>query len=188
MKKIVHFFAFCFLLSNFVMAQEENFESIRPKYEPYQRIIYEGESKKIEALLNNDSTLVWQDNTADLNKTLDYIPKEPPPPEVEKKRVEGWRIMIYRGRDREEALSAKRKSYEIFPKHKVYYQYKTPSYKVKVGDFQNSNEYRPIFKRLKREFPEAVVVPDIINLVIINKKDDTKKDKKKEENQEETKE
>ncbi|TAE72095.1 MAG: SPOR domain-containing protein [Bacteroidetes bacterium] len=170
---IITFFALMF--SNFLIAQEE-FESIRPKYEPYQRTTYEGESKKIEAILNNDSTLVWQDNTDELNKTLDFIPKEAPPPEVEKKRMEGWRIMIYRGRDREEALTAKRKSYEIFPKHKVYYQYKTPSYKVKVGDFQNSNEYKAIFKRLKREFPDAVVVPDIINLIIINKKEKTKKE------------
>lgn len=174
MKKIVQFFIFNFCLLSFLSAQEENFESIRPKFEPYQRVIYEGETKKIEAILNNDSTLVWQDNTAELNKALDYIPKELPPPEVEKKRIVGWRIMIYRGRDRDEALAAKRKSYEIFPKHKVYYQYKTPSYKVKVGDFQNSDEYKGVLRRLKREFAEAVVVPDIINLVIINKKQEEK--------------
>ncbi len=179
MKKIQQILIFLipyFFFSNVLSAQEIPFENLRPKYEPYQRTIYEGENKRIEAILNNDSTLVWQDNTDELNKTLDYIPKAAPPPEVEKRRMEGWRIMIYRGRDRDEALAAKRKSYEIFPKHKVYYKYKTPSYKVKVGDFQSSREYSAIFKRLKRDFPDAVVVPDIIDLIIINKKETLKRE------------
>jgi hypothetical protein len=175
---------FLFLLSWIIIwhctsiAQNENLPQ-RPEYQPYERQIYQGEIKKIEIILPNDSTIVWQDITKELNRLLDYQPVVIEP-ELVKKKEEGWRILIYRGRDRKAALAARQKSYEIFPKHRPYFVYKPPSYKVKVGDFVDASEYSPVFKRLKREFPEAVIVPDIINLVIINKEKPRKKEQNKE--------
>jgi hypothetical protein len=172
MKKIYLFTLFFVFINLHLKAQENNnFQQFRPKYQEYSPKIYEGEQKEITILLTNDTSLVWTDITQELDKALNYVPPIRVIREVEKIKMPGWRILIYRGRDRKKALQAKRRSYELFPQLKPYVEYKTPSYRVKVGDFMDKQDYYGIYKRLKREFPECVVIPDIISVIVINTED-----------------
>jgi hypothetical protein len=49
----------------------------------------------------------------------------------------------------------------------VYIQFKTPNFRVKVGDAINRLEANYLLSQLKSDFPAAVVVPDDI---VINQK------------------
>ncbi len=114
------------------------------------------------------------DITNELNRIWDYVP---PIVKLEKmkRRMEGWRIQIYRGKSVEEAQKIRERSYDLFPNLTPYMEYKTPTYRVKSGDFLTENEAAPFWKRIKRTFPTALIVPDIINVIVLDEDDDEKK-------------
>jgi hypothetical protein len=183
--------SFCLLLGRQGFSQE-NFSVFRAKYN-FEREVYAGntssEPKRIE--LPFDTLVQKADFTKDLNAMLDYVPpKVRYTHEIEKRKFEGWRIQIYRGRSREEANNAKKKSYEMFPNLTAYLEYNAPTYRVKVGDFLDPSEFQSILRRFKRIYPTAISVPAIITLIIDNRerieeeekerlKEKEKKDEKK---------
>ena len=46
--------------------------------------------------------------------------------------------------------------------------YNVPSYKIKVGDFENRNDASKFLRKLNSAFPTAFIVPDIITVKNIN--------------------
>lgn len=139
-----------------------------------------------------DSTAQQYDITAALDKLLDTAPIKLE--RWENKKIEGYRIQIYRGRSRIQASQAREKSYEIFPNATPYMIYSAPTYRVRVGDFLAPSECKPFLKVLKKEFPTALVVPDIVNIMIhhipkfVNDKEKTKDKKETPKNKTEKKE
>lgn len=161
-------------LSTTGSSSEEDFSAFRTKYQ-YERERYQGQAapKVMEIMLESDSNSQNQDITLALNEVLDFIPPEP---EIEEKliKIEGWRIQVYRGNSREEASRARQKSYELFPNVTPYLFYRTPTYRVRIGDFLEPYEYKRIYKIVKKEFPNALVVPDVVNVEIIKPKESPK--------------
>lgn len=49
-----------------------------------------------------------------------------------------------------------------------YMSYNVPSYKIKVGDFENKNEATDFLRRVTAMFPSSFIVPDIITVKNIN--------------------
>ncbi|NJO02875.1 MAG: hypothetical protein HC880_15405 [Bacteroidia bacterium] len=94
---------------------EEDFSRYRARYE-YQRYqpgqVQAG--KVIEIPLRYDSTTQQYDVTVVLNKRLDYVAPIYSNVSYRPVNVEGWRIQIYRGRDREAASEARQRVYELF--------------------------------------------------------------------------
>jgi len=162
---------------------QEDFEPYRAKY-TFERVRFTGSNtgalQRID--LPFDTTAQTQDFTAYLNKTLDYVPPKPKAEAtVKKRKFEGWRIQIYRGKSREEASRARNKSYEMFPNLTPYMEYRAPSYRVNVGDFLDQSEYQPILKKFKRVFPLAIATQAIITIIVDNRGDNAPEKEKKEE-------
>lgn len=148
---------------------QEDFAQYRKHYD-YEREVYTGDNPDqiLEVYLEYDSTTQKFDITERLHVMLDYIPKVIKKP-YEKKELAGWRIQIYRGRSREAASRARERCYNLFQNRVTpYLTYSAPTYRVKVGDFLERYEYADILKALRREFPDAIPVPDKVNIIVRN--------------------
>jgi hypothetical protein len=84
----------------------------------------------------------------------------------EQKGIPGFRIQIFFGSgrtSRDNANEAKAKFLSYFFDKEAYIKYQTPFYKVRIGDFRTKLEALKMFKRVLRKFPNAYIVPDVIN-------------------------
>jgi len=79
--------------------------------------------------------------------------------------MNGYRIQIFFGSGRAartDANESKAKFLSYFPDYKAHILYQSPYYKVRVGDFRTKNEALKFFRRVQRRFPNAYIIPDII--------------------------
>lgn len=81
--------------------------------------------------------------------------------------VPGFRIRIYS----ESGLGAKEEQQRIramflsyYPDIDAYYRYDEPFFKVYVGDCRTKSEALKIYDRIKKNFPNPIIVPDYINI------------------------
>ena len=85
---------------------------------------------------------------------------------AETEGMSGYRIQIYRGSGRnarEEANETKAEFISEFADIKSYLRFDPPNYfKVRVGDYRTKHDAYHDFLRVKREFPNAYIVTDII--------------------------
>jgi len=80
--------------------------------------------------------------------------------------IDGYRIRIFSDigpRARQASDETKARFFEIFPEIDIYREYDSPYFKVYVGDYRTKNEAIKDFKRIRRYFPAAFIVPDKIN-------------------------
>lgn len=92
-----------------------------------------------------------------LNRHINYNKK--------KGGMNGYRIQIFFGSGRsarDDANETKAKFISYFPDVKAHILYQSPFYKVRVGDFRTKNETLKFFRRVQRRFPNAYIIPDII--------------------------
>lgn len=78
--------------------------------------------------------------------------------------VDGYTIQVYTGSDREGAMQAKAKVAEINPDLSATVQYIQPNYKVKAGQYTDRLEAHEIFESLKKDFPQALLIPERISV------------------------
>ncbi len=76
----------------------------------------------------------------------------------------GYRIMVYSGNSSEESASVRKEVYEWSRDYEVYTQYKQPAFRVKVGNFENRITANYVFSDLVKFFPNAVIIPDQIEI------------------------
>jgi hypothetical protein len=88
--------------------------------------------------------------------------------------MEGFRIQIYNSsarNAREESNKARAEFINKFPDIVSYPLYAEPGYfKIRVGDFRTKTEATKLFLIISQEFPDAYIVPDIINFPDLNTK------------------
>jgi len=88
--------------------------------------------------------------------------------------MDGFRIQIFSSSNRnarEESNKARAAFMSKFPDLASYQLYAEPGYfKVRVGDFRTKTEATKLFLLVSKEFPDAYLVPDIINFPDLNKK------------------
>lgn len=86
--------------------------------------------------------------------------------------MEGYRIQIYSSSNRnarEESNKARAEFISKFPDIISYPLYAEPGYfKIRAGDFRTKTEAAKIFLIVSKEFPDAYLVPDIINFPDLN--------------------
>lgn len=151
----------------------KNTQDFKENLQPYQHIyqykasVYEGEGVIVKWALSKDSLTSLSDITSPLNAYLDRK-KDPKRIEPGHRVMQGYRIQVYRGKSRNEAEKAKQRCYALFPRITPYLEYSAPNYRVNVGDFLETNEYIHIYNRLKKEFPKSLVVPDIVNVIVVD--------------------
>jgi hypothetical protein len=79
--------------------------------------------------------------------------------------MNGYRIQIFFGSGRAartDANETKAEFLSYFPDTKAHILYQSPFYKVRVGDFRTKNEALRFYRRVQRRFPNAYIIPDII--------------------------
>jgi hypothetical protein len=88
--------------------------------------------------------------------------------------MDGFRIQIFSSSNRnarEESNKARAAFMSKFPDITSYQLYAEPGYfKVRVGDFRTKTEATKLFLLVSKEFPDAYLVPDIINFPDLNTK------------------
>ncbi|MBP6624989.1 MAG: SPOR domain-containing protein [Chitinophagaceae bacterium] len=82
--------------------------------------------------------------------------------------AKGFRVIIYNGSDRAKALEAKNNFMRAFPGTRSYMSYNVPSYKIKVGDFDDKKDASIFLRKVSSAFPASFIVPDIVTIKNIN--------------------
>jgi hypothetical protein len=86
--------------------------------------------------------------------------------------MDGFRIQIYASSNRnarEESNKARAEFMNKFPDIVSYPLFQDPGYfKIRVGDFRTRTEATKLFLIISKEFPDAYIVPDIINFPDLN--------------------
>lgn len=80
------------------------------------------------------------------------------------KHTKGYRILIYSGSNRIEAVKVKENLYKQNPDAEITFQYLSPTFKVKLGNYITKIEAVQHLKDIKEFFPEAILLPDMVNL------------------------
>jgi hypothetical protein len=88
--------------------------------------------------------------------------------------MEGFRIQIYASNNRnarDESNKVNADFINKFPEIPSYQLFAEPGYyKIRVGDFRTKTEATKMFQTISREFPDAYMVPDVINFPDLNNK------------------
>jgi len=87
------------------------------------------------------------------------------------KAIPGFRIQIFfdsglQSSDR--ARQAKEKFLKKYPDVPAYVSWKSPNYRVRVGDFKSRLEAEKFLQRIMRDYPNGWVIKDEINFPLIN--------------------
>ncbi len=98
--------------------------------------------------------------TAELDSISKLITYENRKPRTE----QGFAIQIYNGSSREEATNALGRIRLKFPDIKAQMVYFQPDFKVRAGKFLDRVIAYETYEKVRREFPEALLVPEKIKI------------------------
>jgi hypothetical protein len=91
--------------------------------------------------------------------------------EVQERRdgkLDGWRVKIHFGTDRDKAKSVKTSFLNKHPEVTAYENYAQPLFVILVGDFRTRMEAYKFFLEIKEEYPAAFIVQDEIEMPRVN--------------------
>ena len=82
-----------------------------------------------------------------------------------KKGVDGFRVQIHhnQSQSREESQKVRARFSQDFPHLKTYLEFKSPYYKIQVGDFITRIEAYKIQKEISKKYRGTYIVPSIVN-------------------------
>jgi hypothetical protein len=84
-----------------------------------------------------------------------------------RRNVAGFRLQVINTSDRNAAISAKTKVYQLYPELKAYLLYQAPYFRLRVGNFKDAEEAEDYRKSLSKEFPNGVfLVRDTIEVKV----------------------
>ncbi len=82
-----------------------------------------------------------------------------------RRNISGYRLQVINTSDRNAAISAKSKIYQLYPELKAYLLYQAPYFRLRVGNFKDKEEAEDYRKSLSKEFPNSVfLVRDTIEI------------------------
>lgn len=84
-----------------------------------------------------------------------------------RKKINGYRVQIHFGSQRDPAKEIKTKFLQLYPDMPAYELYQQPNFKIRIGDFRTKVEAYKFLKDLQKDFPNAFIVQDEINLPVI---------------------
>lgn len=74
--------------------------------------------------------------------------------------VSGFRVQVYSGNNRAQAIQIRTEVLEKFPEYAAYLIYKQPTFRVRVGDFRSRAAAQELLRELKPLYPVSFIVPD----------------------------
>lgn len=78
--------------------------------------------------------------------------------------MEGYRIKIHFGVDRDQAKNVRTKFAGKFAEFETYEEYQQPNFVILVGDFKTKLEAFQSLKKIQTEFPNSFIVKDRIKV------------------------
>ena len=92
--------------------------------------------------------------------------------ENNKKRdgVEGYLVEIFFSsamNAKEIAKEKKVKFLSLYPNYNVHIIYSAPNFRVRIGDFRTKSEALKLYKKIKKDYPGAFIVPGIIDFPLL---------------------
>lgn len=84
------------------------------------------------------------------------------------KGIPGYRVQIFFGSKRKDALGVKADFLEKYPDIDAYTTYDEPYFKVRVGDFRTQLKAQKLHKEISGDFPNAFIVNDLISMPFLN--------------------
>jgi len=133
---------------------QEDLESLRPHFPapPDTAKHYQGNPVKNVAVVR--PTMIVNDK---VNFVLDSIDRL----NLLRKVIPGYTIQVYSGLNREEAGNVRKRLVEELDM-RAELQYIQPKFRVRVGNYFTSLDAQKDLVRLKRAFPNAILVPESI--------------------------
>src|SRR5690606_6975154 len=80
------------------------------------------------------------------------------------KTVDGYRIQLFSGRSREEAMKISMEFREKYPTVNAHLNYQQPNFKVRVGDFPSRLDASRFFENIKSEYPTSFIINVRLNI------------------------
>ena len=74
----------------------------------------------------------------------------------------GFRVQIYYGTSRLEAMKRKAEFMRHYPGVPTYFSYATPTYRVKVGDYRRREDAISMFREANGTYSPCMIVPDVV--------------------------
>lgn len=93
-----------------------------------------------------------------INKLLEISKEE----NKRKEGLSGYRVQIYQG-EKDRAYDFKSVFLRKYPDYKVYVLFKTPDFRVRIGDFRTRSEAIKLKYLIEKDFPNSFIVEDFIN-------------------------
>jgi len=81
-----------------------------------------------------------------------------------RRSVPGFRIQVINTSDRNAAINAKTKVYQLYPELKAYLLYQSPYFRLRVGNFKDKEEADDYIKALAKQFGNVYLVRDIVEI------------------------
>lgn len=100
--------------------------------------------------------------TRNVNAKIDAILDSIDRFNLTKRFVDGFTLQIYAGQKREDAMNAKQKIVSDAPGYTASMQYIQPKFRVTIGNYFTKLEAQKDLMRLKRIFPNAILIPEKI--------------------------
>ncbi|MEJ0056194.1 MAG: SPOR domain-containing protein [Bacteroidota bacterium] len=129
----------------------EDLYSLRPKFEEPVDSVPVEVHKKVEVM-----------PMYNVNKKVDGVLDSINHFNATRKFIDGYTIQIYSGQNREEAMNAKRKMTTDAPGLNSEMEYTQPKFRVRVGSYYSRLDAQKDLLRLRRPFPNAILVPEKI--------------------------
>jgi hypothetical protein len=117
---------------------------------------------------DSNSVIIHKDQRIDLLKNKQAQINEVTSREA-RKSAKGFRLLVIRTNNPDEAIAAKTKVYTYFPELKAYLWHQSPNYNVKVGNFTDRKEAEAYQKKLTAYFPKVFIMNDIVEVKLDNK-------------------
>ena len=112
----------------------------------------------------NDENIVDKKNNLGIDIELDSILKIIKSEVDEEIFTDGYTIQIYLGDKREEAENTVEKLFEYDSLIKSNTIFTQPNYRVKTGTFEDRFKANFEYKKLKKTFPNAIIIPEKIKI------------------------
>lgn len=88
---------------------------------------------------------------------------------VRQHKAKGFRVQIYNGNNKQEAIEAKMKFMKTYPGIRSYLSYTSPQYRIRVGDCRSRGEADRLKEHISGTFKVNMIVPDEINVGVTGK-------------------
>ncbi len=82
--------------------------------------------------------------------------------DILKPSIQGFRVQLYYGGNRTEALELKSKFSALYPDMASYLIYQQPYFRLRVGDFRTRSEAYQLKRKVEKDFPSVFIVNDEI--------------------------